>query len=74
MSEIKLKGCPLLPQSDTYPSFTMPGESHMRTFLIPCIREKCVAYNNKTAFHWCEHFRASVVQAGEADNEEESRK
>lgn len=44
--ETKLKGCPLLVQSDTYPSMTMQGESHTRSYFLPCIASKCAAYRD----------------------------
>lgn len=42
----EIKGCPLLIQSDTYPSYTMPGESHTRAYMLSCVEEKCAAYQN----------------------------
>lgn len=46
------KGCPLLLQSDTYPSLTMRGESHTRTYMLQCVGEKCVAYHGGFCKKW----------------------
>lgn len=42
----KIKGCPLLPQNDTVPSYTVSGESHGRTFFLSCLQERCAAYKD----------------------------
>ena len=42
--EITRKACPLLVQSDTSPSLTVPGESHTRTFFLECLGGQCAAF------------------------------
>lgn len=41
---MKLRGCPLLVQSDTSRSLTVAGESHTRTYFLRCLGEKCAAF------------------------------
>ena len=55
MTMAEYKGCPLLIQSDTYPSMTMRGEGHTRTYMLECIAEKCAAFHTQDAF--CEKFQ-----------------
>ena len=55
----KFKVCPLLVQSDTKPSYTMPGESFTRTYFSRCLREMCAAYKQQGCF--CEKFQCSVL-------------
>lgn len=52
------KGCPLLIQSDTYPSLTIQGESHTRSYMLECIAEKCAAYRADSGF--CDKFMSCV--------------
>lgn len=42
--DIKRKACPLLVQSDTSPSLTVPGESYTRTFFLECLGGQCAAF------------------------------
>lgn len=61
---MKRKGCPILVQSDTYPSYTMAGESHTRTYLLECVGEKCAAYQDG----WCQRFETPVELKEEKEN------
>lgn len=60
MSERKTKGCPLLVQSDTYPSMTVRGESHTRSFFLPCLEKDCVAYHFVNGHGICYRFDGRV--------------
>ena len=60
---VERKACPLLVQSDTYPSLTMRGESHTRTFFLECLGEKCAAFTDGCR---CARFGASVVETATA--------
>ena len=60
MSEISFKGCPLLVQSDTHPSLTMRGESHTRSYFLPCLGQKCAAYEWGPNGGDCHHFGTKV--------------
>lgn len=51
------KGCPLLIQSDTNPSMVVTGRSWTRTYMLECIGEKCVAYQDGI----CDRFKNDVV-------------
>ena len=62
---MKLKACPLLPQSDTSPSFTVPGESHMRTYFLQCLGNKCATFVDG----YCTRFNNNIVMKEEDDNE-----
>lgn len=53
-------GCPLLVQSDTYPSMTCAGESHTRTYFLECLKEKCAAYKWQDSF--CERFQTITLR------------
>ena len=59
---MKLKGCPLLVQSDTHPSMTVSGESHTRSYMLPCIGWKCAAFDwdDKRGF-FCQRFGSKLV-------------
>lgn len=50
---MKRKGCPLLIQSDTNPSLTMRGQSWTRTYMLQCVEEKCVAYQDGYCKKFC---------------------
>lgn len=50
---MKRKGCPLLIQSDTNPSLTMQGQSWTRTYMLQCVGEKCVAYQDGYCKKFC---------------------
>jgi len=52
----RYKGCPLLVQSDTYPSLTMKGESHTRTYFLECLAKGCAAYRDGV----CDKFQTTV--------------
>ena len=54
----KYKGCPLLVQSETYPSLMVPGKSRTHTYMLECIAEKCAAFHTQDAF--CEKFQTCV--------------
>lgn len=60
----KLKACPLLPQSDTSPSFTIPGESHTRTYFIRCLGNECATYVDG----YCMRFGTTVDMEMETRN------
>jgi hypothetical protein len=57
MSNLNRKGCPLLIQSDTNPSWTVAGETHTRTYFLQCIGEKCVAFEAES----CKQFHTSTI-------------
>ena len=50
---MKRKGCPLLIQSDTNLSFTMQWQSWTRTYMLQCVGEKCVAYQDGYCKKFC---------------------
>lgn len=54
----KLKGCPLLIQSDTNPSCTIAGESHTRSYMLQCLQTMCAAYDPEQGK--CNRFRTIV--------------
>lgn len=60
MPELKNKGCPLLLQSDTHPSLTMRGESHTRSYFLPCLERKCAAYKFENGSAKCLRFGTAV--------------
>lgn len=59
MTEIKMKQCPLLVQSETNISMTIKGEAYTRIYFSECIGKCCAAYidgeckkfNNIVAFY-----------------------
>lgn len=55
---MKHKGCPLLIQTDTYPSMTVQGECHIRAYFLECLAEKCAAYKQQDGF--CERFQTDA--------------
>lgn len=55
-----VKGCPLLPQNDTYPSMFVEGESHGRTYFLTCMKNKCAAFNDGV----CGVFGTEVESSG----------
>ncbi len=61
MSEAQLKACPLLPQSDTFPSMTIQGEAHSRTYFLRCLGIKCASFRHG----YCQKLRNSVVLPAE---------
>lgn len=63
---MKRKGCPLLIQSDTQPSWTVYGESHTHSYMLQCIGEKCAAYGTQDGF--CERFQHSTALSEEVDH------
>ena len=50
---MKYKGCPLLIQSDTNPSLTKQGQSWTRTYMLECVGEKCIAYQDGYCKKFC---------------------
>lgn len=42
---VKLKKCPLLVQSDTRSSNLVAGESWTRSYMVPCIKDGCSAFD-----------------------------
>lgn len=66
---MEMKGCPLLIQSDTMNSFTVEGESDTRTYMLPCITGKCVAFGLNHGRLYCKRFESYVEIYEENDNE-----
>ena len=60
-NKVQLKACPLLPQSDTCPSATIPGEAHSRTYFLRCLGIKCAAFRHG----YCQKLHSSVVLPAE---------
>lgn len=54
---MRMKGCPLLVQSDTNPSMTIEGESHTRTYMLRCVGNNCAAYRDG----FCSKFETDVI-------------
>ena len=46
MTELKMKRCPLLIQSETNVSVTVQGESYTRIYFSECIGKHCAAYRD----------------------------
>lgn len=60
----KARGCPLLIQSDTFPSRTVAGEAHTRTFMLSCIEDKCMAYRSGICEKWGGKIYYEEAEAG----------
>jgi len=62
MSELLF--CPLLVGQQEYKAIMVGHGDYVVPVLNPCIKDKCVAYNND----YCEHFKKSVYRESEEVN------
>lgn len=51
MNEIKL--CPLLIQKEEHKALTYGSGDFTVSYLLPCIKDKCVSYKNGYCNHFC---------------------
>lgn len=61
-----LRACPLLVQSNTEKSLTIPDTSYTRTFFIECLGDKCAAYQDGV----CAKFGGKVTYEDDTEKEE----
>lgn len=54
---MRMKGCPLLVQSDTNQSMMIEGESYTRTYMLRCVGNNCAAYQDG----FCGKFKTDVI-------------
>lgn len=62
-----LRACPLLVQSNTEKSWTIPDTSYTRTFFLECLGHKCAAYKDGV----CAKFggKATYLSASEEEQQ-----
>ena len=63
MSELLF--CPLLVGQEEHKAIMVGQGDYVVPVLNPCIKEKCVAYNDSYFDGYCEHFKKSVYRNSE---------